>query len=147
MPLLAFDLAQAQALNFTGFSIRVTPGTRPPYYLNNLLSYAPDILKKNKITSAMAQSTLYSPIQKYRWVHVPATFHQIDKPFYGTYTYDVTPRYMVDDFLQPLDKKLTVTVSIDVSPYHSGNFQIGFTRGFVASQAYTHHFGNNGKVR
>jgi hypothetical protein len=25
----------------------------------------------------------------------------------------------------------------------SGNFQIGFTRGFVASQAYVNHFGNN----
>jgi hypothetical protein len=29
----------------------------------------------------------------------------------------------------------------------SGNFQIGFTRGFVASQAYVNHFGNNSKVR
>jgi len=54
---------------------------------------------------------------------------------------------MIDDVLQPLDETLTVTVSIDVSPYRDGNFQIGFTRGFVASQAYTNHFGNNSKVR
>jgi len=38
-------------------------------------------------------------------------------------------------------------VSIDVSPFQSGKFQIGFTRGFVASQAYVNHFGNNSKVR
>jgi hypothetical protein len=147
MTLLAFDLAQSKIQNFTGFTIRITAGTRLPYYMTNLLTYSSAVLTKNKIKAADANSTLFSPIQKYRWVHVPATFHQIDKVFYGTYTYDVTPRYMVDDILQPLDKTLTVTVSIDVSPYRSGNFQIGFTRGFVASQAYIHHFGNNSKVR
>jgi phosphatidylserine/phosphatidylglycerophosphate/cardiolipin synthase-like enzyme len=38
-------------------------------------------------------------------------------------------------------------VTIEVSPYKSGQFQIGFARGFVASQAYTSHFGDNNKVR
>ena len=147
MTLLAFDLAESKTQNFTGFTIRITPGTRTPYFMTNLLKYSSAVLEKNQIKAADAGSTLFSPIQKYRWVHVPATFHQIDKPFYGTYAYDVTPRYMVDNILQPLDKTLTVTVSIDVSPYRSGNFQVGFTRGFVASQAYTNHFGNNSKVR
>ena len=78
---------------------------------------------------------------------IPATLHQIDKVFYGTYTYDVTPRCMVVGVLRPLDPKRTVTVSIDVSPVQSGNFQIGFNRGFVASQAYVNPFGNNSKVR
>ena len=147
MTLLAFDLSEGRSPNFTGFSIRITPGTRAPYYLTNLLRYPPSILKKNNIKSSDAGSTLYSPIQKFRWVHVPATFHQIDRVFYGTYTCEVTPRYLVDDILQPLDPTRTVTVTIDVSPFRSGNFQIGFTRGFVASQAYTSHFGNNSKVR
>ncbi|PYL25307.1 MAG: hypothetical protein DMF37_05400, partial [Verrucomicrobia bacterium] len=88
-----------------------------------------------------------SPIQKFRWVHVPATFHQIEEPFYGTYKYEVTPRYMANEILQPLDQSLTVPMKIDVGPYKSGDFQIGFTRGFVESQAYTNHFGNNNKVR
>jgi len=115
--------------------------------MTNLLKYPAAILKKNNIKSADAGSTLYAAIQKYRWVHVPATFHQIQSVFYGTYKYDVTPRYLVDDVLQPLDSDRTVTVSIDVSPFQSGKFQIGFTRGFVASQAYVNHFGNNSKVR
>jgi phosphatidylserine/phosphatidylglycerophosphate/cardiolipin synthase-like enzyme len=147
MTLLAFDLTKAKTPNFTGFTVRITPGTRASFFMTNLLTYPAAILKKNNIKPADAGSTLFSPIQKFRWVHVPATFHQIDKPFYGTYTYDVTPRYMTDSILQPLDPKLTVSVSIDVSPYRSGNLQIGFTRGFVASQAYTHHFGNNSKIR
>jgi phosphatidylserine/phosphatidylglycerophosphate/cardiolipin synthase-like enzyme len=147
MTLLAFDLDQDKTENFTGFSVRITPGTRPPYYMPNLLSYPPAILTKNNIKPENKSSTLYSPIQKFRWVHVPATFHQIDNPFYGTYLYEVTPRYIVKDILQPLDATRTVTVSIEVGPYKSGDFQIGFTRGFVSSQAYTHHFGNNSKVR
>jgi phosphatidylserine/phosphatidylglycerophosphate/cardiolipin synthase-like enzyme len=54
---------------------------------------------------------------------------------------------MANEILQRLDHSLTVPVKIDVSPYKSGDFQIGFTRGFVESQAYTNHFGNNNKVR
>jgi len=92
MTLLAFDLAESKSKNFTGFTIRITPGTRAPYYMTNLLRYPAAILKKNNIKSADAGSTLFAPIQKYRWVHVPATFHQIENVFYGTYSYDVTPR-------------------------------------------------------
>jgi len=147
MTLLAFDLDETKTENFTGFSVRITPGTRQPYYLFNLLTYAPEILKKNNISKAQAMSTLFSPIQKFRWVHVPATFHQVDQPFYGDYVYEVTPRYLIDGILQPLDKTLTVAVKIDVSPYRAGKLQIGFTRGFVSSQAYVNHFGLNSKVR
>jgi len=147
MTLLAFDLDESKTKNLTGFSVRVTPGIRKPYYLTNLLTYSAAILKKNNIKLEAAHSTFFSPIQKFRWVHVPATFHQIQEPFYGTYEYEVTPRYMVDEILQPLDRSLTLTVSIDVGPYKSDDFQIGFTRGFVESQAYTNHFGNNSKVR
>src|SRR6266566_2696184 len=147
MTLLAFDLDESKTENFAGFSVRITPGPRKPYYLTNLLTYPGAILKKNNIKPEKAHSTFFSPIQKFRWVHVPATFHQIEEPFYGTYKYEVTPRYMANEILQPLDQSLTVPVQIDVGPYKSGDFQIGFTRGFVESQAYTSHFGNNNKVR
>jgi hypothetical protein len=147
MTLLAFDLAEAKVQNFTGFTVRITAGSRTPYYMVNLLNYAPEVLKKNDIKPEEKGSTLYSPIQKFRWVHVPATFHQIDKPLYGAYTYEVTPRYIVKDILQPLDSSLTVAVSIEVEPFKSGDFEISFTRGFVSSQAYVNHFGTNSKVR
>jgi hypothetical protein len=147
MTLLAFDLDAFKTKDFAGFSVRITPGPRKPYYLTNLLTYPAGILKKNNIKPENAHSTFFSPIQKFRWVHVPATFHQIEEPFYGTYKYEVTPRYMANEILQPLDQSLTVPMKIDVGPYKSGDFQIGFTRGFVESQAYTNHFGNNNKVR
>ncbi|MEP6671842.1 MAG: phospholipase D-like domain-containing protein [Chthoniobacter sp.] len=147
MTLLAFDLDEAKTKNFTGFSVRITPGTRAPFYMYNLLTYPPAVMQKNHISKHDAMTTEFSPIQKFRWVHVPATFHQVNDPFYGTYTYEVTARYLVGDVLQPLDPSLTVKVSIDVSPFQVGDLQIGFTRGFVSSQAYVNHFGENGKVR
>jgi phosphatidylserine/phosphatidylglycerophosphate/cardiolipin synthase-like enzyme len=147
MTLLAFDLAESKKQNFTGFTIRITPGTRAPYFMTNLLAYPKAVQTKNNVKPEQAHSTEFAPIQKFRWVHVPATFHQIEAPFYGDYKYEVTPRFMVNDVLQSLDPSLTVAVTIDVSPYKSGQFQIGFARGFVASQAYTSHFGDNNKVR
>ena len=84
MTLLAFDLVESKSRNFTGFTIRVTAGTSAPYYMTNLLKYPAAILKKNNIKSANAGSTHYAPIQKDRWVYVPATFHQIQNVFYGT---------------------------------------------------------------
>src|SRR4051812_6393082 len=93
MTLLAFDLAPSRLPNFTGFSIRITPGTRSPYYLTNLLTYSPAGRTKNGIARKAAHSTLSAPIKNFRGVHAPATFHQVNAPFYGTYRYEVTPRY------------------------------------------------------
>ena len=121
MTLLAFDLDQSKTKNFAGFSVPITPGPRKRYYLTNLLTYPAAILKKNNIKPENAHSTFFSPIQKFCWVHVPATFHQIEQPFYGTYKYEVTPRYMANEILQPLDHSLTVPVQIDVGPYRSGS--------------------------
>ena len=49
MTLLAFDLDESKTENFAGFSVRITPGPRKPYYLTNLLTYPTAILKKNNI--------------------------------------------------------------------------------------------------
>src|SRR5690349_17471982 len=68
MTLLAFDLDDSLLENFVGFSIRVTQGKRAPYYLSNRLSFSPAILKKNEIDGFKKLSSLYSPIQKFRWV-------------------------------------------------------------------------------
>ncbi len=147
MTLLAFDLDQSLLENFVGFSVRVKQGERKPYFLTNRLSLKPAILRKNDIDNKEKLSTLYSPYQKFRWVHVPSSEHYIDNPFYGSYTYEVTPRYLVDDVLKNLDPNLTVSVTIDVSPFRDGEIKVGFTRAFISSEAYARHFSNNGKLR
>ncbi|HMG67093.1 MAG TPA: phospholipase D-like domain-containing protein, partial [Chitinophagaceae bacterium] len=75
------------------------------------------------------------------------TDHDINDMIYGIYQYEITPRYMINDLLQPADATLAVSFPFEVSPYESGELQIGFTRGFIESQAYTRHFGSNNKIR
>jgi phosphatidylserine/phosphatidylglycerophosphate/cardiolipin synthase-like enzyme len=147
LTLLAFDLATNRQTNFTGFSIRVTPLGRAPYYLFNLLGYPAGITYPTTPGKWDLETTEFSPIQRFSWIHVPSTYHHIDDVFFGDYTYEITPRYLIGNALQPIDPTLTVAVTIPVCPFKSKALQIGFTRSFVASQAAARHFGNAIKVR
>ncbi|HVU57506.1 MAG TPA: phospholipase D-like domain-containing protein [Puia sp.] len=149
MTLLAMDLDKSKTKDFTGFSIFVIPpilGSKG-FFLFNRISYSLEVQKKNNIDPKANVTMDTAPLQKFRWVHTPNTNHNINQFIYGKYIYQVTPRYLVDNVLQPLDPTLTVSVAIDVSPYKSGDFQIGFTRGFIESQAFTRHFGLNNATR
>lgn len=147
MTLLAFDLKKSLTKNFAGFTIHVIADGRH-FYLYNRLSFKDKIqLHKEPADEFERLSSEFSPIQKFRWVHVPSTIHYVENPYFGDYTYEVTPRYVEDDVLLEPDSNLTVRVTIDVSPFRDGDLQLGFTRGFVSSQAYAYHFGNNTKLR
>ncbi|MCX6272760.1 MAG: phospholipase D-like domain-containing protein [Bacteroidetes bacterium] len=149
MTLLAFDLDESKTKDFAGFSIRVTPPGKTPYYLFNRMTFKPDVLTQSGIDpdNKEINSMEFAPVQKFRWVHVPATDHNINDWIFGNYTYEITPRSLVNNILKPIDGTLTVSVTIEVSPYQSGDLQIGFTRGFIESQAYTRHFGSSNKIR
>jgi hypothetical protein len=140
--LLAFDLPQAQATGLAGFSILVQPHGKPAYYLLNKL-LLPANPKNAVVAGEPADSTANAPIQKYRWLHVPGSFHQGENVFYGTYTYTITPRYFSNNALQPLDPSLSNSVDIQVTPFVSGQLELAFTRGFVQSQGFVNHFGSN----
>jgi hypothetical protein len=151
MTLLAMSIDKSIVDNFTGFTIQVTPpGTnKAPFFLFNRFTYDKAVCKKNNLDPTKLETRLtdVAPLQTFRWVHTPKTNHDINDMVFGTYQYDVTPRYMINDVLQPLDKTLTVSFPFEVTPYKTGNLQIGFTRGFIESQAYTRHFGSNNKTR
>jgi hypothetical protein len=149
--LLAFDIPQDQTKDLAGFTIAYTPHGGQTYVLVNDLQFP----KAGAAAQAGAtpaspgaaavhapQSTAVAPIQKFRWVHVPGDFHQIGSVTYGNYTYAVTPRYFsAPGVLKPLDPSLSVSLTIPVQPFVKGNLQLGFTRGFVQSQAFVNHFG------
>lgn len=149
MTLLAFDLDKSKLTNFAGFSIHVTPPGQKGYYLFNKLGFSDEVLGKSKITATgSARYTMdNAPLQMFRWVHTPGTNHNINDLILGNYIYAVTPRYLVNDVLQPLDSKLTVQLTIDLNRFVSGKIQTGFTRGFIESQAFTRHFGLNNATR
>ena len=152
MTLLAFDLDKSLLDNFAGFSIHIKANKvngkfKMNYFLLNRLTFKQEILDKNKIDKKQKLSSEFSPFQKFNWVHVPSTDHNIARPIFGDYTYSVTPRYLENGIVKPIDASLTAEVTIDVSPYKMKGVQIGFARAFVSSQAYVKRFGMNNQMR
>ncbi|MEO6894541.1 MAG: phospholipase D-like domain-containing protein [Ginsengibacter sp.] len=152
MTLLAFDLTGNLMNNLAGFSIsyKYRIGNKwTQSYLYNRMKFPDNFFEKNPdVPHSDRNSTLYSPIQKFNWAHVPSSDLETEIPVFANYTYQVTPRYLVDGILQPIQKELTVSIKINVGPFEMKNTKIGFTRGFVSSVAYAKRFNvNNNRVR
>ena len=142
--LLAFDLQTANSrANLAGFTIQVTPAGHDSYYLWNNLSFETPA-DHAQVAGEPSYSTANAPIHKFRWVHVPGLDHQgLDPPF-GNYRYTVTPRYFdARGHMLPLDPVESVAVTVPLRPFQTHKLKLGFTRGFVQSQAFVRHFGNH----
>jgi hypothetical protein len=146
--LLAFDLSTPTAQNqLAGFTIEVRPPGGASYYLENNLRLAPS-QGHAQVAGESPFSSVNAPIHKFRWVHVPGLVHQDGSPTLGTYTYVVTPRYFDDaGTLQALDTSTSVAVDVEVAPFRKGSLTVGFTRGYVQSQAFVRHFGASMHIR
>lgn len=139
--LLAFNLPKANTKNLAGFTIKVAPDGQPPYFLQNQLRFE-DPSKHAQDLKLPANSSFNAPIHKFRWLHVPGSLQQGIEPFFGQYSYTVTPRYFDSSgSLLPIDDSLGTTVAVEVVPFVKGKVSLGFTRGFTQSQAFVHHFG------
>ncbi len=139
--LLAFNLPKAKSKNLAGFTIQVSPQGKQPFFLENELQFK-DPSKHAQDPKLRPTSSFNAPIHKFRWVHFPGSQVEGTKPFFGSYTYTVTPRYFDDKgSMQQIDTRLSVAVKIDVGPFSKGKIGAGFTRGFTQSQAFVHHFG------
>jgi phosphatidylserine/phosphatidylglycerophosphate/cardiolipin synthase-like enzyme len=145
--MLAFDLPKAQTARLAGFTIYCKPAGAAGYYLFNTLQFEhPD--QHAQDAAEPAYSSVNAPFHKFRWLHVPGSFHQGLTPYYGAYTYTVTPRYFDDGgHLKALDQSLSKQVSINVGPFDKPGFQLGFTRGYTQSQAFVHRFGQDAMIQ
>jgi phosphatidylserine/phosphatidylglycerophosphate/cardiolipin synthase-like enzyme len=145
--LLAFNLTKTAARNLAGFTIHCQPEGQSGYFLLNELQYkTPSDHAQD--TSLPPNSSVNAPIHKFRWLHVPGVAHQGTQPFFGKYCYTVTPRYFDDQHsMQPLEPSLSASVTVQVAPFRKKRLSIGFTRGFVQSQAFVRHFGLKARIR
>jgi phosphatidylserine/phosphatidylglycerophosphate/cardiolipin synthase-like enzyme len=149
MTMLCFDLAEEKTQNCVGFSIQCITPANKAFFLYNRLAFDMPLTNTNTNAAKLAEASTPSdkaPFQKFRWLHVPTSSFDAKEEF-GTYTYRVTPRYMTDDKLASLDGNLTVEIQMTVEPFAKGKFKIGFTRGFMISQAYARRFGNDTSIR
>lgn len=146
--LLVFNFAnQGAAKNLAGFTISCQPPGQAPYYLFNELQFE-DPSKHAQIPTEQPNSTANAPIQKYRWTHVPGTNHQGLNPAVGNYRYTVTPRFFdASQAMKPLDGSLSASVTVPVGPFKKDSLTLGFTRGYMQSEAYAHHFGKTTPIQ
>lgn len=142
--LLAFNFSNpSQANKLAGFTIKCQPPGQIAYYLLNTLQFQ-DPTKHAQVATEKPNSTANAPIQKYRWVHVTGTSHQGLTPAIGDYVYTVTPRYFDgNQSMQALDASLSASVTVPVGPFRKGSLAVGFTRGYMQSEAFAHHFGTH----
>lgn len=142
--LLAFNFSSStSAKNLAGFTIACQPPGQPAYYLLNELQFQTPA-NHAQVATEKPNSTVNAPIQKYRWTHVPGTNHQGINPAIGNYRYTVTPRYFnAHQTMQPLDPSLSASVIVPVGPFKKDSLSLGFTRGYMQSEAFAHHFGSS----
>ncbi|GAB3094253.1 phospholipase D-like domain-containing protein [Lysobacter terrae] len=146
--LLAFNLPSKRAAKgFAGFTVEVKPKGKPSYFLYNTLQFE-DPSRHAQDAKESVNSSLNAPLHKFRWVHVPGSIHQGIEPYYGEYQYTVTPRYFdADASLLPMDSDTSLTITVDVAPFKRPGVELGFSRGFVQSQAFSQRFGPKALIR
>jgi hypothetical protein len=134
--LLAFSLPESALTRpgpLAGFAIsRALPG-QPPVMLSNRLSFSIGI---DRTTTADARRWFPSdeaPFQKFRWIDVPTTAAT------GNISYTVTARHWVGEKLVD-GTSASIVLTLPGCSY--ADFQLAFTRGYIASQAYADKFKN-----
>ena len=114
-------------LDFVGFAIEFKePNADKFLFLSNRLGF----LNAGSQVHPSAMSTNLSPIQKFRWVHFP---HNADLA--GEFVYRVTPVFMDDADKLSYGEPQEAAVELQRETY-PGVLNVGFTRGFVSSQAF-----------
>jgi len=150
--LLAMDMDESQCQNFAGFAIaRSTDGGKTWTYTPNRLSFSPTkgVVASTDPNTQLAQreTSDIAPYQKFRWIDFPPDVVP------GPYTYKVEAKYFAPSTAAknggptPLNTGATVTFSLALSGDVYSNFRLGFTRGYVSSQAFADKFPNVKSMR
>jgi hypothetical protein len=136
MCLMGMDVANPEP-DFVGFSIEVkSPGAPAFVFLRNRLAFSYPNAAQPSATAARQFPSNVSPFQTFRWVHFPQTVQA------GEYSYRVTKQHMPeDDGTLVAGDSCTGSISLS-SQVWDGVLEVGFTRGYASSQAFTEKFGN-----
>ena len=145
--LLAYSLPNDRTARLAGFTIICQPPGVAPYYLYNTLQFEhPE--RHAQVADEPAYSSVNAPLHKFRWVHVPASFHGTLTPITGIYKYTVVPRYFDEQgHMKTMDSTLGTSVEVEVGPFSKNRVKLGFTRGYTQSQAFAHRFGLKAKIQ
>jgi hypothetical protein len=133
--LLAFSL-DANALqnkSLAGFAIQCTTPAGQASFIPNRLNFSQAMTSATTPGQRAWTTSDKAPFQKFHWVHFPANVVP------GTFHYKVTARFWQGS---DLTDGPSAEVPIELIPAKPGNFEFGFTRGYLTSQAYAERFQN-----
>lgn len=142
MVLITMNMDDAATINLAGFSIQCKYPDGKFYYLSNRLQFNGQADFKGYTEADASEATKWfpsneAPFQLFRWLHVPQDILS------GSYQYTVTAMYFGQG-----EQKLTLTegakatVNVQFTINHTAKFNIGFTKGYISSQAYADKFDN-----
>jgi hypothetical protein len=134
--LLAFDVSEELAPRLAGFAIECTPPKGDSYKLVNRLSFEQEITAETTPEQREWTPTDEAPIQRFHWIDFPR-----DVPP-GTFKYRATAMLFVDGTETELESGPSDSGEIDIREEGYPKFEVGFTRGYVSSQAYATKFKN-----
>jgi hypothetical protein len=136
--LIAFDLAPDKTDKLAGFAIDRTDPKGSTEPLLNRISFDKPLTKEGGPPARHWTDSHLAPFQYFRWVDIPPD------PVAGEYSYTVTPRYFVednpDDTQPPMCDGRSATVTLPLVFDDFDHFKLGFTRGYLSSQAYVDRF-------
>lgn len=137
--LLSFNLDEDKLDRLAGFAIKAkTPDKGPyasnEYWLKNRLNFKKGVYRDTELTPDRWVASNKAPFQMFHWVHFPGSGS-------GKYTYTVYPCYFKN---RSIALGPGASVNVDLSYNSLPNLELGFTRGYISSQAYADRFNNAG---
>jgi phosphatidylserine/phosphatidylglycerophosphate/cardiolipin synthase-like enzyme len=136
--LLAFNIEEEKTSKLAGFAVKCLAPDKGPYvsneyFLKNRLSFENELTSDKELASSDYAKSDKSPFQTFHWTHFPSAGP-------GAYRYTAYASYFKNNGAVELGP--SVAVNVDLSDKLSGKVELGFTRGYISSQAYADRFGN-----
>jgi hypothetical protein len=134
--LLAFNLEENKTDNLAGFALRCkAPHTAiyatDEYWVQNKLNFERVLAAKEKDKTKWGSNE--APFQTFPWVHFPNAGP-------GKYKYTAYPAYFKAD---KVDLSEGLSLDVDLNYKLCPDCELGFTRGYISSQAYSDRWHDN----
>lgn len=136
--LLAFDVDPDLRDELAGFAVRYLTPEGKEWPITNRLTFEAPITSETTPAERVAITTPTdrAPLQKFRWVHFPRRVPP------GTFAYTATAMLFKAGSETEIEPGPSATVELDLKQDSHPDFELGFTRGYLSSQAYAEIFKN-----
>jgi phosphatidylserine/phosphatidylglycerophosphate/cardiolipin synthase-like enzyme len=137
--LLAFDVKPEIAPDLAGFAVECTAPDGRTHTLVNRLTFSDAIVADTtpEQRRQIATKTTEAPLQKFHWVDFPPNVMP------GVFSYRVTAMLFDDGSEDAIHAGPSTSVEAELLRQPHARFKLGFTRGYVSSQAYAARFGTD----